>query len=247
MDDYRVNLPDFHGPLDLLLHLVKRSEVDIRDIPIAVIADQFLAYMDVLRAVDVELAGDFLVTAATLMEIKSRLMLPGGAAASPDKVDDPRSGLVHQLLEYKRNREAAAALQKLATTRDQRQPRGQSPQPAISAPAVEVVELWDLVAAFGRLMHEASTHEPKEVVADETPQHVYLDEMRSRVAQGGRLTFRDAFTPPHRRMRLIGLFLALLELIKQGEVSFEQDRETDELWLCATRATTSCPAKRETQ
>ena len=111
--DYRVELPDFHGPLDLLLYLVKKNEVDVRDIPIATVAAQFQEYLALLRVADIELAGDFLVMAATLMEIKSKLLLPQ-AAAPEAEADDPRRELVRQLVEYKKFKEAAARLEERA-------------------------------------------------------------------------------------------------------------------------------------
>ena len=101
--DYQVVLDAFRGPLDLLLFLVKREEVDVRDIPVAHVAEQFKAYLDVLTLIDVERAGDFLVTAATLMEIKSKLLLPH-AEESAEAVEDPRRELVKQLIQYKRSR-----------------------------------------------------------------------------------------------------------------------------------------------
>src|SRR5690242_18717242 len=111
MDDYQVNLDTFRGPLDLLLYLVKHNEVDICDIPIARIAEQFRHYLDVIQMIDVERAGDFLVMAATLMEIKSKLVLPRGAEESAEEHDDPRRELVRQLIEYKKFKDAAALLE----------------------------------------------------------------------------------------------------------------------------------------
>src|SRR5262245_28293731 len=109
MEDYQVDLDVFHGPLDLLLYLVKRDELDLLDIPIARVAEQFVHYLDGLQGIDVEKAGEFLVMAATLMELKSKMLLP-----RPDEADqpqeDPRQELVRQLLEYKRFKEAAALL-----------------------------------------------------------------------------------------------------------------------------------------
>src|SRR5205085_48855 len=100
--DYLVDLDTFRGPLDLLLFLVKRDEIDVLDIPVARVAEQFKAYLEVLRVIDVERAGDFLVLAATLMEIKSRLLLPRPPAGADEPAEDPRQELVRQLLEYKR-------------------------------------------------------------------------------------------------------------------------------------------------
>src|SRR5262245_31738781 len=107
--DYRVELDNFRGPMDLLLWLVKHNEVDIYDIPIATILEQFNAYLDVIQWIDVELAGEFLVMAATLMEIKSRMLLPRAPEAEAED-DDPRLELVKQLIEYKKYKEAAALL-----------------------------------------------------------------------------------------------------------------------------------------
>src|SRR5262245_46361469 len=103
MDDYKVRLPEYHGPLDLLLHLVKRNEVDVRDIPVALIADQFRQYLEVLQVIDVEAAGDFLVMASMLLETKSRIVLlrPEQHRVEEETGNDPRQELVHQLLEYK--------------------------------------------------------------------------------------------------------------------------------------------------
>src|SRR5438874_1538018 len=107
--DYLVDLDIFHGPLDLLLYLVKRNEVDICDIPVAKITEQFLEYLGIMEMVDVERAGDFVVMAATLMEIKSRLLLPQDEAPAPEQ-SDPRMELVRKLVEYKKFKEAAVLL-----------------------------------------------------------------------------------------------------------------------------------------
>src|SRR6516225_7708520 len=120
--DYQVDLDMFRGPLDLLLFLVKRHEVDICDIPIAKIADQFLEYLRVIELIDVERAGEFLVMAATLMEIKSRLLLPRSDELAEEE-EDPRQELVRQLLEYKKIKDAAALLEEQAERQHYRLPR----------------------------------------------------------------------------------------------------------------------------
>jgi segregation and condensation protein A len=231
---YQVALDTFHGPLDLLLYLVKRNEVDVLDIPIARLTDQFLETMKVLPAIDVELAGDFLVMAATLMEIKSRSLLPAEAAAGEGDEPDPRRELVRQLLEYRKFKDAAAALQQQAEAHAARLPRTQPAEPAAAGvPAVRPVELWDLVSAFARLMRETRALAPATIAVDDTPQHVYEDLVRSRVAAGRRVAFRDVFAPPHTKARLIGLFLAVLELIKRTEVWLDQPEPFGDIWLLA--------------
>jgi segregation and condensation protein A len=222
--DYQVNLDTFRGPLDLLLYLVKRNEVDICDIPIARMAEQFLEYLRVLELIDVEWAGDFLVMAATLMELKSRMLLPRGEQTADDDAD-PRLDLVRQLIEYKKFKDASALLEAEAERQLCRLPRQAVepvPSPDPAQQPLQAVELWDLVSAFGRLMRETLAIQPRQIVVDETPIHVYMEEIAARLAQEGPLAFSGLFTPPHTRGRLLGLFLAILELIKARRLQAEQ-------------------------
>jgi segregation and condensation protein A len=231
--DYRVDLPEFHGPMDLLLYLVKKNEVDVRDIPIAQVAVQFQHYLGLLQVADIELAGDFLVMAATLMEIKSKMLLPHAEAEAATEEADPRQELVRQLIEYKTFKEAAARLETRATEQQRRMPRHAVAEPAGPGgpPSVQPVELWDLVTAFGRLLSETKALEPTSVVEDDTPQHVYQDMVRESLRAEPRVLFRDLFSPPYHRMRLVGLFLAVLELIRRFEVVLEQDGMFGEIWI----------------
>lgn len=231
---YLVALDSFHGPLDLLLYLVRKNEVDVLDVPVAKLADQFLEFLAAVREVDVELAGDFLVMAATLMEIKARSLLPEGTGEENPDEPDPRRELVRQLLEYRTFKDAAAALEERAERRGTRLARVTPDEPAgPGAPPVRAVELWDLVSAFARLMRETHALRPQTVVVDDTPQHVYEEEVRRRVAAAGRLAFRDLFPPPVHKARLIGLFLAILELIRGRAVWAEQPEPFGEIYLTA--------------
>jgi segregation and condensation protein A len=232
--DYKVELDTFRGPLDLLLFLVKRNEVDLCDIPIARILEQFLQYLQAIQVIDVEGAGEFLVMAATLMEIKSKLLLP----RNPDEQaaeEDPRLELVKQLIEYKKYKEAAALLEEQARRQMARLARV-DPEPAtrpdLAQQPLRRVELWDLVSAFGRLMRETAALEPRPIVMDETPIHVHMERIESLLRERGRLSFRELFTPPLDRGRLLGLFLALLELIKGRRVTAEQPEAFGDIWLC---------------
>jgi segregation and condensation protein A len=231
---YRVALDTFHGPLDLLLYLVKRNEVDVLDVPLGRLTDQFLDYLRVLPEVDVELAGDFLVMAATLMEIKSRSLLPAAASVGGEAEADPRRELVRQLLEYRKFKDAAAALQQQAEAHATRLPRlavEEFRPESGSAPAVRPVELWDLVSAFARLMRETRALAPTTIAVDDTPQHVYEELVMARVASERRVAFRAVFTPPFTKARLIGLFLAVLELIKRTAIWLEQSQPFGDIWL----------------
>jgi segregation and condensation protein A len=229
--DYRVDLDSFRGPLDLLLYLVKRDEVDLRDIPIARIIEQFKDYLNVLELIDVERAGDFLVMASTLVEIKSKMLLPRPEESStPD--DDPRMELVKQLVQYKRFKDAAAVLEARAEEQSQRLPRQPVVQPASAAPPpLKPVELWDLVSAFGRLMRETLALQAQTIAVDQTPLHVHMETILQRLRDVKRLPFSALFTPPHTRGRLVGLFLAILELTKTRRIVPEQSGALGDIWV----------------
>jgi len=234
---YSVALDAFHGPLDLLLHLVKRNEVDILDIPIARVADQFLDHLSVIESLDMDLAGDFVVMAATLMEIKSRMLLPAETQSEVEEGDDPRRELVKQLLEYRRFKDAAAALEARSERQGERMPRHEVLEPSAKHnPAVKPVELWDLVSAFARLVRETQSLQTTTIAVDDTPQHVYEARIRERVQREGRIPFASAFDPPYWKARLIGIFLAILELIRHHGLGLEQAEEGGEIWLVALAA-----------
>jgi segregation and condensation protein A len=236
--DYKVELPTFRGPLDLLLFLVKHNEVDLYDIPIAIITEQFLAYLNLLQVIDVEAAGEFLVMAATLMEIKSKMLLPRAEEEATEE-DDPRLELVKQLIEYKKYKEAAALLEGQAERQFTRLPRTPMEMPAapdLALQPLRKVELWDLVSAFGRLMRETTALQPSHISVDETPILVHMDRIVELLKQHERVTLSALFTPPHTRGRLLGLFLATLELIKGLIIGVEQPDAFGELWLCLAPA-----------
>lgn len=232
--EYRIKQDAFHGPLDLLLHLVKREEIDILEISIVKIADQFREFIDVIQLFDLSLAGEFLVMATKLMEIKSQLLLPR-QVINPGKEDDPRSEIVRQLVEYKKFKDAVEILEEQAETAGQKIPRLVSDQfhesRTNSTKPIQEVELWDLVSAFGRLMKETLAIQPQDIIVDQTPMEVYLKEISEKLMAAKSLPFRELFSPPFHKMRLIGLFLALLELIKKQSIFAEQDETFGDIKL----------------
>ncbi len=235
--DYLVNIDTFRGPLDLLLYLVKRDEVDIRDIPIARVCEQFKEYLDALQWIDVEQAGDFLVMAATLVEIKTRMLLPR-PEESAEPHDDPRLELVKQLVQYKKFKDAAALLEARAEEQSQRLSRQPPPAPNAAPPPLKPVELWDLVSAFGRLMRETLALQAQTIAIDETPLHVYMEMVLQRLQAEKRLPFSALFTPPYTRGRLVGLFLAILELTKMRRIIPEQPEPLGDIWVSLAEFTT---------
>lgn len=224
MTQYQVELDVFHGPLDLLLYLVKRSELDLRTIPLARLTDQYLAYLQVIQMIDVEGAGEFVVMAGTLMEIKSKVVLPRTKEEEAEEAEDPRQELVQQLIEYKRFKEAAGYLEEKAERQSHRHSRRPPPPPTSKAPTpIQPVELWDLVSAFGRLLQETLTDQQEEIVADQTPIHVYADQILNRLRTESEVRFSSLFAPPHTRSRLVGIFLAVLELTRGFLIFAEQE------------------------
>jgi segregation and condensation protein A len=236
--DYRVNLDIFTGPLDLLLYLVRKEEVDIYDIPLAKIIDQYLNYIEMLKSLDVDLAGDFLVMAATLIQIKSAMLLPKTDAVGlqTDDITDPRTELIRQLLEYKRFKDAANRLDAAAEQHNERFPRpatvienlkaltneqglGQSGEPEID---LEQVSVWDLLEAFDTICKAIGNTNYTGHIKDDTPIDVYQIEILHRLQAEGPMSFVRIFEAVNQRVVMVGLFLALLELIREKLVWAEQ-------------------------
>lgn len=226
MTDYRVELEVYNGPLDLLLYLIRRAEVDIYDIPIAHITAQYVEYIELLRSLDPDAAGEFLVMAATLMEIKSRTLLPQPPAAEEDEdFGDPRLELVRQLLEYKKFKDAAhnlGAAAELAALKFPRQPV--VPPSDAHEIDIEDVQLWDLVEAFRKLLAETSQRQvTHDIVYDDTPIALHAADVLDSLERAGGVQLFEAIFQGRTRSQLIGLFLALLELLRQKRIRAVQE------------------------
>jgi len=229
VSSYRVELDVYNGPMDLLLFLIRREEVDIHDIPLARITEQYLAYVGVLKRIDPDLAGDFLVMAATLMEIKSRILLPHPPVDEQDEEDpaDPRLELVRQLLQYKSFKDAARSLDASLQIQALKHPR----VPVDALPATDTVDLdevqiWDLLDAFQKVLEATGRRNTRhEVVYDDTPIALHAADILDAMGRaGGRQPFQVLFVGRDKG-QLIGLFLALLELIRQRRIRAVQSGE----------------------
>ena len=251
--DYRVELDTYSGPLDLLLLLVRRHEIDLHDIPIAQLTDQYLRHLDLLKETDVNLAGEFLVMAATLLEIKSAMLLPPAhteddASDAPAEVLDPRHELVQQLLAYKRFKDAAFELDQRRHDWQSRFPRRPAGLGSVrgdiragevelaadgaeqaSAELIEIdledVHVLDLCQAFAQILQSIGRGPAyHEVVYDDTPIALHAEDILDRLQRDGPLTLAAIFVGRESRSELIGLFLATLELVRQRKLSVLQEQ-----------------------
>ncbi len=226
LSEYKVALDVYNGPLDLLLYLIRREEVDIYDIPIARVTQQYIQYVEVLRQLDPEAVSEFLVLAATLMEIKSRTLLPRPPVEEGDEdILDPRLELVRQLLEYRRFKDAARQLEEASELQAQKQAR--SPVlPPRSADEVELenLDIWDLFDAFNRLLEQTGRREAVHTFGvDDTPIALHAEDILDSIERaGGTQNFEEIFTG-RAKPEMIGLFLALLELMRQRRIRVSQD------------------------
>ncbi len=239
---FRVQLDMFSGPLDLLWYLVRKHELDVLDIPIALVTEQYLEMINVLEAVDVNAVGDFLELATRLMEIKSRMMLPR-QEDEEEEVEDPRHDMIERLLEYKKYKDAASMLEQRGQEFQRRFARRVNDLPTSRIdPAeqpIQEVEMWDLVSAFARVIRDNAAVQPSNIRYDDTPIEVYMDRVRERLATEPRLAFTSLFEEDMHRSQLVGIFLAILELIRHNHVQVEQEELFGEIWILARDAAPS--------
>lgn len=227
--EYQVKLERFEGPLDLLLYLIKKQEINIYDIPIARITEQYLEYIRMLEFLNLELAGEFLVMAATLMRIKARMLLPA-REGEEEEIEDPRAQLVQQLLEYQRFKEAAGRLDAMEYQRSLLFSR---PDQEIEAGEVEVeydYNLFDLITAFRRVLERAKVRYV-DVKAEETSIEDKIEMLKARLAEQDVIAFEDLFSEDSRPVDLIATFLALLEMLRLRLASVQQAKPFGQIWI----------------
>ena len=234
--DFQVDLDLFHGPLDLLLYLVRRNELDALEVAVARVTAEFVEFLDVLEPIDLDLVGEFLVTAGALIEIKSRLALPQPETEDePELIEEPRGELVRHLLEYRAFRNAAMALEERAADWQERYPRLSDDRPRqskdLAADRIKEVELWDLVSALSRILRHESVEGNVNIRYDETPVAVYIERIGTRVRQEGRVPFSELFEATSERSRIVGIFLAVLELLRHHGFLAQQPEAFGEIWI----------------
>jgi len=236
--EYKIDLDTYNGPLDLLLYLIRREEVDIYDIPITKITNQYMAYLNELQSIDIGLAGDFLVMASTLMYVKSQTLLPRSEITDEDDMEDPRLELVKQLLEYKRYKEATSTMTRLSEERSQRFSRpeerliddGKEDDEKLN---LDDVDVWKLAQFFSGFMKQTLGDVIQKIVYDDTPVHVYMDKVLNRLTRASAVSLKELLYESQGRSELIGFFLALLELVRLKKIKLEQTQDFDEIQITA--------------
>ena len=214
---YPVHLANFDGPLDLLLHLIRKHELNIYDIPIALVTRQYLDYLDLMQELDLDVVGEFLVMAATLIHIKSRLLLPRADPKQDDPEEDPRDALVRRLLEHQRFKAAAELLHEKEIQRSAQwgRPDGRVAEVVGEAPEPEIeVDLFSLMAAFRQVLERARQRPKVYLPAEQIPIEERIEQLLSRLSHTDACGFEELFADVQTRPGMIVTFLALLEMIR---------------------------------
>jgi len=233
---YRVELPSFSGPMDLLLHLVRQQEVDIHEIRIARILQDYLQHLGILQQLDLADIGDFVVMASSLMEIKSRELLPNETIELEAELD-PRDDLIRRLLEYKRYRDLARQLETRADVRSRQAPLVlQTPAHISDQDDEDLLDLgnvgiWDLTSAFAKLLEEIGQQGTMTIEVEKRDVGYYTRRLLERFRERREVNFTDVFDRSEGRYGLIGTLIALLEMMKQGYLRANQEQCFGEIQL----------------
>jgi segregation and condensation protein A len=217
LGNYPVRLVNFEGPLDLLLHLIKKNELSVYDIPVALVTQQYLDYLDLMSELNLDVAGEFLVMAATLIHIKSRMLLPRPDPSQEDPDEDPREALMRQLLEHQRFKAAAELLHEKEIQRSAQWGRpdervsdlvGEAPEPEFEA------DLFSLMTAFRQVLERARQRPRVVLPAEQISIETRIEQLLARLSETDACGFEDLFADVQTRAGMIVTFLALLEMIR---------------------------------
>ncbi|MBO8176661.1 segregation/condensation protein A [Aeribacillus pallidus] len=248
--EYNVKLDAFEGPLDLLLHLINRFEIDIYDIPMAEITEQYLLYIRTMQELELDVASEYLVMAATLLAIKSKMLLPQHEEMNEELEDvveeDPREELVERLIEYKKYKEAAKEL------KERERERGQiftKPPSDLSDYSQEIeacgadlqVTVYDMLGAFHKLLRRKKLQKPlsTKIAREEISIEQRMDEIREKIISSNRAFYFEELFPSHEREHIVVTFLAILELMKRNEILVEQQTNFAEIVIMAKGGATT--------
>jgi segregation and condensation protein A len=235
-EQYRISLDIYGGPMDLLLYLVQKSEVDIFDVNISEVVDQYIKYVEALKEIDIDSAGEFLALAARLLQIKSRMLLPRPATEGADEeLIDPREELVKELLEYRQFKERALALEERIKVEGQKfSPPGLAlAETEAQEIELESVSVWDLMLAFHKVTKDLGLKFAEKAVFSSKPVSEYITELLAKVSCSPESTrsFSSVFEGSADIATVIGIFLAVLECVRLGSLRVYQEKEFSEIYL----------------
>ena len=226
---YKVKLDVFEGPLDLLLYLIKKNEIDIYDIPIAAITEQYLEYLELMRMLDLNIAGEFLVIAATLIHIKSKMLLPPDEKELlPEEEEDPREELVRRLVEYKKFKEVAGILQDLEGQRKKMFTRD-IPFEVEPGEVFFEASLFDLITAFTRVLKDVPKEMFQEIIKDEFTVEQKVHDLLHMLVVTPAISLFELFKNSKNKTEIIAMFLAVLELIRLKEIIVVQKKNFSDI------------------
>jgi segregation and condensation protein A len=240
---FSIDLSVYAGPLDLLLYLVRREELDVTQVSISRITNQYINFLEILEFIDVDSTADFLEPVGILLELKAKHVIPTPVVAVEEgeiALDDPAEALVHRLVQYKRYRDVATILDEQSRNwqlRYARQADDRSPRRVQQVEhTLAKVEIWDLVSAFGRILRERQPAPSSQVVYDETPIHEYMKSIHQEIRKSQRIELQSLFQAGMHKSTLVAMFLATLELTRHHGVHAEQDGCDGPMWLTAGEA-----------
>ncbi|MDF1526372.1 MAG: segregation/condensation protein A [bacterium] len=231
LSSYRIELESFQGPLDLLLHLIRKNELDIYDIPIAEITSQYLGYLDIMRDLDLEVASEFLVMAATLMYIKSRTLLPVDEEEDEGEVEDPREELIRRLIEYKKYKKAAEDLAGMPVLHHDIFLRPETDTSSQTDDVYTEATIFQLMDAFQRVLSQADRRTPVEVTRESFTLEEGIKLIESRLTNQPSMSFAGLFSGLDNRMKIVTVFLSVLELIRRNRLIAVQADHGDPISL----------------
>lgn len=228
-DELSVRIGEFAGPLDLLLYLIRQEQANIFDIPIARITDEYVRYIRLMRSLDIAVAADFLVMAAQLIEIKSKMLLPRDPLAEKEEAEDPRQELVDRLLEYEKYKSAAQMLYEKATIEQAVFPRGKIDSDENNAEISATV--FDLITIFQKIVERQKEKITMEIERDEVSLAEMIKRLRSRILEHAELSLAAFFEEFETRRELVTAFIAVLEVVRTESVKLIQKKTFDDIIL----------------
>lgn len=227
---YRVRLSQFEGPMDLLLHLIRRDKINIYDIPISHITREYLAYLEIMKELELEVIGEFFVMAATLMRIKAQMLLP--RRIEEEEMEDPREELVRNLIEYRKFKEAAQHLSEMEETRRKvfTRPTPNIPEDDGTVRMTEVT-LFDLLGAFQKVLDELKKQVGYRIERETITVEEKVAAIREMLENQSEVLFTELFREGFNRIDIIVTFLAILEMMRLGELIARQMSHSSDIWL----------------